>query len=73
MEYYKIRENIQVNTLYKYILFRDSHGKMHKYFLSTDFQITQLQVEEKKQTEVNYNNLCNRAVVNDQFVRVQHS
>lgn len=52
MEYYKIRENIQVNTLYKYILFRDTHGKMHKYFLSTDFQITQLQVEEKNKLKL---------------------
>lgn len=52
MEYYKIRENIQVNTLYKYILFRDTHGKMHKYFLFTDFQITQLQVEEKNKLKL---------------------
>lgn len=44
---------------------------MHKYFLFTSFQITQLQVVEK-QTAVNYNYLYNKAVVKDPFVRLQH-
>ena len=45
---WQIKETIgQANTLYKYILFRDTHSNMHKYFLFTNFQITQPQVVEK--------------------------
>lgn len=38
----------RADTLYKYILFRDTHSKVHKYILFTDFQVTQLQVLEKQ-------------------------